>query len=310
MKYGNLKGSLILITAAIVWGLAFTAQSLAGESVPPFTVNALRSFISAVVLYGFYRLRARGVTKRFLPYEPEKRKFCLAGGIVCGLCLAVSVNFQQFGIAAYPSGAAAEARSGFITALYVIMVPLFSAFAGRKIRLPVWIGAVIAIAGFYLLCFSGGMLGIYLGDALVLLCALGFTFHIMAVDKYVEAVGGIRLSVLQFAVCGTASSVLALLFERNTVSLDGIISAALPIIYLGVISSGLGYTLQIIGQKYAEPSVASVSMSLESVFAALGGWLISGNALSLREIAGCALVFAANITAQLTPKTEKITGTE
>lgn len=305
MKYSNLKGSLILITAAIIWGLAFTAQSKAGETVPPFTVNALRSFISAAALYAFYKVKNFKKSSRFLPDDPQKRKVCLVGGIVCGIFLAVSVNFQQFGIAAYPSGAAAEARSGFITALYVILVPLFSAFTGKKPRLAAWIGASVAVFGFYLLCFSGGISGIYLGDVLVLLCALGFTFHIISVDRYVGATGGIRLSVMQFAVCGTVSAALAVIFENGTVQIEGIISAALPILYLGIISSGVAYTLQIIGQKFAEPSVASVSMSLESVFAALGGWLISGNSLSVREMSGCALVFAATVISQLSPDNEK-----
>ena len=299
MKFNNLKGSLILVTAALIWGLAFVAQSGAAELVPPFTFNALRSFIGATALFIFYLLINVKKKEPFFPKEKaDKKGYCLAA-VVCGVCLAVSINFQQFGIAAYPKGVATEARSGFITALYVILVPIFSVFYRKKVGIAVWAGVLIAITGVYMLCFSDGVSGIYLGDILVLLCAFSFTMHIMSVDKYVGLTGGVKLSVMQFLVCGIISAILGIIFELKAISLTNILAAAPQILYLGIMSSGVAYTLQIVGQKYAEPAVASISMSLESVFAALGGWIISENSLSPTELIGCSLVFAAIIVAQL-----------
>lgn len=298
-KYNNLKGSLLLCLAALIWGLAFVAQSDAADLVPPFLMNCLRSFISAIFLFIVLSIVNRGKKIPLIPKDPPSRKRVLTGGLVCGIMLAISVNFQQFGIAFYPKDAASEAHAGFITALYVILVPLFSVFGGKRIAPMVWTAVGVALIGFYLLCFSGGLDGLYLGDLLVFFCAISFSFHILCVDGFVGEVGGIRLSMLQFIVCGAVSGVLSLIFELSQISLDNIIAAAPQILYLGIMSSGIAYTLQIIGQRYAEPSVASLSMSLESVFAALGGWLISGNRLEINELAGCVLVFGAIVLAQL-----------
>ena len=301
MKQNNLKGSIILIIAALIWGLAFVAQSGAASLVPPFIFNALRSFIGASVLYLFCLVTNKNGKFRFFPEEKADRKIFYIAALVCGICLAVSINFQQFGIAVYPKGVASEARAGFITALYVILVPIFSIFMRKKVPVSVWIGVFVAIVGIYLLCFSGGIGGIYLGDVLVFACAICFSLHIMSVDKFVDKTGGIKLSIMQFTVAGVISLILSLIFELNAINLSNILSAAPQILYLGIMSSGVAYTLQIVGQKYAEPSIASISMSLESVFAALGGWIISGNVLSGREFFGCTLVFAAIIVAQLPP---------
>lgn len=295
-KRNNIKGSLILCTAALIWGLAFVAQSDAADLVPPFTFNALRSFIGAAALLVFYAVQNRGKTRFFPPERQGKKRYLLAA-VVCGFLLTVSVNFQQFGLVFYPDGAAAEARGGFITALYVVLVPVISVFLGKKPRAITWLSVAIALAGFYFLCLTGGFRSIYLGDVLIFLCAIAFSLHIISIDRFVSYTGGIKLSIMQFTVVGVLSAVLALCFERTTLS--AVLAAAPQILYLGIMSSGVAYTLQIVGQRYAEPSVASLSMSLESVFAALGGWLISGNTLAPREIAGCALVFAAIITAQI-----------
>lgn len=297
MKQNNLKGSLILCTASLIWGLAFVAQSDAADLVPPFTFNALRSFIGAAALFVFYKITNRKRKEGFFPADKALKKQYYLAAAVCGLMLAISVNLQQFGLAAYPNGAAAEARGGFITALYVVLVPVISFFTGKKTSPVIWLSVLVALSGFYLLCLSGGVGGIYLGDLLIFICAVSFSLHILSIDKFVGITGGVKLSVMQFTVVGVLSSVLALIFERP--ELSNILSAAPQILYLGIMSSGVAYTLQIVGQKYAEPSVASLSMSLESVFAALGGWIISGNSLSVKEFCGCALVFAAIITAQL-----------
>ena len=273
------------------------AQSDAADLVPSFTFNALRSFIGAVALFVFYKITGRKRKESFFPADKALKKQYYLAAAVCGLMLTVSVNLQQFGLAAYPSGAAAEARGGFITALYVVLVPVISFFTGKKTSPVIWLSVLVALSGFYLLCLSGGVGGIYLGDLLIFICAVSFSLHILSIDKFVGITGGVKLSVMQFTVVGVLSSVLALIFERP--ELSNILSAAPQILYLGIMSSGVAYTLQIVGQKYAEPSVASLSMSLESVFAALGGWIISGNSLSVKEFCGCALVFAAIITAQL-----------
>lgn len=299
MKNSNLKGSIILITAALIWGLAFVAQSGAAKLVPPFTFNALRSVIGAAVLYVLWLFTGRRETKTFFPENKADRKGYYISALVCGVCLAISVNFQQFGIAAYPAGVANEARAGFITALYVILVPVLSVALHKKIALPVWLGVAVALVGVYLLCFSGGIGGIYLGDILIFLCAVSFATHIISVDKYVGITGGVKLSIMQFSVTAVISAVLALIFELSKIDINNILAAAPQILYLGIMSSGVAYTLQIVGQKYAEPTVASISMSFESVFAALGGWVISGNALTLRELFGCGLVFLAIVVAQL-----------
>ena len=302
MKNSNLKGTLLLSVAALIWGLAFVAQSDAAEFVPPFTFNALRSVIGALVLYLFWFFSGKKDTKRFFPENPKDRKSYYTCALVCGICLSFAINFQQFGISAYPKGVASEARSGFITALYVILVPCFSVFLKKRVGLPVLLGVLIAVAGVYLLCFSRGVSGIYIGDALVFLCTIAFSVHIMAVDRFADEIGGVKLSIMQFGVAAVVSAVLAVIFEFERIRFANIISAAPQILFLGVMSSGVAYTLQIVGQKYAEPTVASITMSLESVFAALGGWLISGNTLSHREILGCTLVFVAILVAQIPRK--------
>ncbi len=293
----NLKGSLILCVASLIWGLAFVAQSTAADRVPPFLFNSLRSFIGSLFLLLLLSLRSVKSSTPLFPKSKDERKKALAGGILCGIFLTVAVNFQQFGIAYYPSGVATEARAGFLTALYVILVPLFSIFVGKLPRFNLLIAVGVATAGVYLLCLSDGIGSVYLGDLFLLCCAIAFAFHILTVNRFVSDVDGILLSALQFLICGILSAILSLIFED--VSWNNVLSAAPQILYLGIASSGIAYTLQIIGQKFAEPTVASITMSLESVFAALGGWLIAGNALSGRELFGCSLVFAAIVLAQI-----------
>jgi len=301
----NLKGSAILTLAALLWGLAFVAQAQAADKVPPFMFNALRSFIGSLFLFLFLLITSKMRHRPLFPTTKNGTKQALTGGILCGILLTVSVNFQQFGLTYYPEGAASEARAGFLTALYVVLVPVASVFFGKRIKLPVWIAVAVAMGGIYLLSLSGGIDNIYLGDILVFFCAISFTMHILTVDRFGAPVGGTLLSMLQFLVCGILSLVLSLCFE--TVIWENVLAAAPQILYLGIVSSGIAYTLQIYGQQYAEPAIASITMSLESVFAALGGWLISGNTLTLREFGGCALVFLAIILAQLPQLFEKRT---
>ena len=298
MKFlNNLKGSAILCLAALIWGLAFVVQAQAADLVPPFIFNSLRSFVGAAFLFGLLLLQKAKSKAPIFPTEKAKIEEMLIGGVLCGILLAISVNFQQFGLANYPDGAASEARAGFLTALYVVLVPVVSIFFGKHSSIAVWISVAVATCGIYLLSLSGGINNIYFGDVLMLICAFSFTFHILAVDRYGEPVGGILLSMLQFLTCGIVSGILSICFE--TVIWPNVFAATPQMLYMGIMSCGIAYTLQIYGQRYAEPAVASLSMSLESVFAALGGWIIMGNTLTPREFGGCTLVFVAIVLAQL-----------
>ena len=298
MKFlNNLRGSAILALAALIWGLAFVAQAQAADLVPPFVFNSIRCFIGAMALFLVLGIKRVKTKQPIFPTEKAKMREMLIGGILCGILLTVSVNFQQYGLSVYPDGSASEARAGFITALYVVLVPVVSMFFGKKSSIAIWFAVAVAICGIYLLSLSEGLHNIYLGDVLMLGCALTFTFHILVIDRYGEPVGPILLSALQFLFGGILSGLLALCFE--TVEWANVLAAAPQLLYMGIMSSGVAYTLQIYGQRYAEPPVASLTMSLESVFAALGGWIISGNALTPREFSGCALVFAAIIIAHL-----------
>ena len=294
----NIIGSLILGLAALVWGLSFTMQSMAADKqVPAFQLNGVRMLIGGVALSIVYAILQKSQRKPVIPPERTTRRRLLIGGLVCGLFLAVSVNFQNFGIVYYPDGVAAEARASFLTALYVILVPIFSVFLGKKLSPAVVVAVGVVTVGVYLLCLSNGLSGFYLADFLVLICAFTFAGHILSVDRFGDGLDALLLSILQFFVCGIVSMILSLIFEPFSWE---IIYYALPqILYMGLGSTGVGYTLQTIGQKYASPSVASITMSLECVFGAIFGWLVLGNALSVREIIGCALVFTAIVLAQI-----------
>ena len=295
--FNNIKGSAILALAALIWGLAFVAQAQATDLVPPFAFNSIRCFIGAAALFAVLGIKSAKNKKPLFPTEKAKIKEMLIGGILCGILLTVSINFQQFGLSVYPDGSASEARAGFITALYVVLVPVVSIFFGKRSGIAVWFAVAVATCGIYLLSLSDGLHNIYLGDILMLFCALTFTFHILVIDRYGEPVGGMLLSAWQFLVGGILSGILALCFE--TVVWQNVLTAAPQLLYMGIMSCGIAYTLQIYGQCYADPPVASLTMSLESVFAALGGWIISGNTLTPREFGGCALVFTAIVLAQL-----------
>lgn len=299
MKKNNLKGSLILCLAALLWGLAFVVQNRAADKIPPFAFNCIRSFIGAAFLLCLMAIMSVKNKDFVIVPKTMNKKLLITGSVVCGTMLAISTNFQQFGIAAYPNGVPTEARSGFLTALYVIIVPILSVFAKKKVPAIVWGSAIVALSGFYMLCLFEGVSGFYVADILVLGCTVAFSLHIIVIDKYCDLIGSVRLSAFQFIVCGVLSGIMSLIFERDLISISKIVSVIPEVLYMGVVSSGIAFTLQTIGQKYAEPAVASLTMSLESIFAALGGWLITGNALKGNEIIGCLLVFAAIVLAQV-----------
>ncbi len=297
MKLKKLLGSLTLLLAALIWGLAFVAQSSSAESLPPFTVNCLRSLIAAAFLFVVIVIRdtlqGKRAEKESLRISAKKH---IMGGILCGIALFLATNLQQTGIGLYPEGAAAASRAGFITALYVVLVPIagFLIFR-RRPHLLVWLGVAGSVGGMYLLFFSGGIGSVYTADIIVLLCAFVFCGHILVIDHF-GALDGVKVSCIQFLFVGVASLVCALIFED--IDTAAIKEAILPIIYLGIMSSGIAYTLQIVGQKNVDPAIASMILSLESVFAALGGFFIGGEKLSAVELLGCGLVFASMIIAQ------------
>ncbi len=304
MNKRKLISNIALVIAALVWGFAFVSQEQAAKYVDSFTVNALRSLVAPVALLPLILFRAKKSSVPVFEKTKEDRKMMFKSGIICGTLLCISSNLQQFGISLYPDDAAISARSGFITALYVVLVPICGIIFKRKVSLNVWISVVVATIGLYLLCGSSGLSGIYLGDLVVLCCALSFSFQILCVDYFIDRVDSVKLSAVQFLTCGILSLILMFIFERPDI--ESIMLSAKYILYLGVVSSAVGYTLQIIGQKYSDnPTVASILMSLESVFAALGGWLLLNKSLSAVEILGCVVMFAAIVLAQLPIKNNK-----
>jgi drug/metabolite transporter (DMT)-like permease len=295
--YQKLKGSIYLLLAAAIWGIAFVAQSAAADQVEPFTFNCIRSWIATVVLLAFLLVRGRIRHEPLLPADRNRRKALLLGGAACGAVMFIAAGFQQSGITAYPEHVASSGRSGFITALYVVMVPLVGIFFRKKIHWMVGLGVALSVAGMYFLCFTDGIGGLYLGDVLVFCCALAFTAHILTVDHFIALADGVKLSCIQFFVTGALSCVMMVLTESPDWA--AILDASIPLLYAGVMSSGVAYTLQILGQKDTDPTVASLLMSLESVFAGLGGWWLLHERLSGTELLGCGLVFGAVVLAQV-----------
>ncbi len=303
MKKEQLKGNLMLLTGALIWGSAFVAQSVGLDHLGPFSFNAIRSFIGFLVLIPAALLLDRAAGKKlslFGTSDPAARKKLLAGGALCGIVLTCASLLQQVGI-----GMTTVGKAGFITSLYIIMIPLWGLFYGKKVGGLVWGAVGTAMAGMYLLCVDGAF-SISSGDLFVLAAAVLFSVHIMLIDRFVggeDGVDGVRLSCIQLFVAGVISSVLMLIFEKPTAS--AVLGAGIPLLYAGVLSSGVAYTLQILGQKRTGPVVGSMIMSLESVFAVLSGWLLLGEELTTRELLGCALVFGAIILAQLPQKSRR-----
>lgn len=289
------KNSLLLLLCSLIWGTAFVAQS-AGSGMGAYSFLAGRSWLAVLVLIPtvmvFDAIRRKSGTDAKPKTAAEKKKL-LAAGFVCGTLLFAASAAQQIGITINPS----TAKAGFLTAMYVVLVPVFGLFLGRKGSAQLWASMVIAVVGLYLLCMKNGFGGVEASDWILFSCAVLFSFQIMSIDHFSPLVDGVRLSLIQFIVVAVESSAAALIFETPTLAEYG--ANLLPVVYCGVMSSGAGYTLQILGQKELNPAIASLIMCLESVFSALGGWLLLGQNLSMRESAGCALIFAAVVLSQL-----------
>ena len=287
-----LRGSLLMLLAAMIWGTAFVAQREGAAYLDAYTFNALRSLLGSAVLIPVVALFGRaGATATFS--SRRGRRDLLVGGLVCGLLLTVASLFQQIGLEETSAG-----KAGFITTLYILIVPILGLCLGRRPAWTLWAGVALGLVGLFLLCVKEGF-SITRGDMMVLRCAFTFSFHIMAIDFFVRRVDPILLSQVQFLVCGIACLIPIAVGAIPTPMFQAIYDCRWHILYMSVFSSGIAYTLQIVAQKRLDAGVAALVMSLESVFAALSGWIVLGETLSHREFLGCALVFAATIVAQL-----------
>lgn len=295
------KNALLLFTAAFIWGIAFVAQSNAAEFIRPFTFNGIRCLVGGITLAPFV-LYLQAKKHKSLPlgktfskktlFSTEELRHGIPGGIACGICLCLGSTLQQFGIEQTTVG-----KAGFITALYIIFVPIAGTlFFRKKTALPIVASVLLGLLGLFLLCLKDDF-SIGIGDFYVLLCSFAFTAHILVIDYFSAKADGVLLSCIQFLTCGLISMPFIFFMERP--ELSQIWAALLPILYAGVLSCGVAYTLQIVGQKNMNPTIASLILSLESVVSALAGWILLGQTLSGREIAGCFVMFIAIIIAQL-----------
>ena len=288
----KLQGNMMLLLTALIWGSSFVAQRAGMEYIGPFTFNGIRSLIGGLVLIPVIFLFSKEKNAELTEAEKKAgKKTLLLGGILCGIVLFAASSLQQIGMVYTTAG-----KAGFIT------VPILGVFIRKKVKPIVWLCVILAVAGLYLLCMTDG-LSLGRGDLLVLLCAFAFSIHILVIDYFAPRTDGVALSCIQFFVCGILS--LFPMFLAETPVWFAILDCWIPILYAGVLSCGVAYTLQILAQKHTDPTVASLLLSLESVFAAIAGAIILHEQLAPRELAGCVLMFAAIIIAQLPSKTER-----
>lgn len=292
MDKKKLLGSLLLVLTAVIWGTAFVFQRTGMEQIEPLTFSASRMTLAAAaigIVSLFFKDSAPSYSEEI---KKARRKNTVIGGILCGIFLAAGSIFQQIGLVYTTAG-----KAGFITALYMLIVPILNLIIFRK-RNPftVWIAVLMGIFGMYLLCMNGGF-SLSQGDTYVIICAFMFSGHILCCDHFVEKCNPVKLSAMQFVTAAAVSWIAAFIME--TPSVDKIISAAVPILYCGIISGGVGYTLQIVAQRFTDPTVASLLMSLESVFAVIAGAVFLNEQMSVRELIGCAVMFAAIILVQI-----------
>lgn len=295
MKYNQMRQVVFPILAAFIWGTAFVAQDLCADSIGAFAFNATRYFIAVLALLVVILISDKLKKNKPTLTAQEKKaanKQLWLGGLCCGAALAIASNFQQAGLVAGTDAG----KAGFITALYVVLVPVFGLFFKRKVSLPTWIAVVLSVVALYLLCIKGDF-SLAPGDLLVLVCAVCFAVHILVIDHFTAYCDGVKLSCLQFLFAGIISTICMFIFED--VDFAAILSCALPLLYVGIFSCGVGYTLQILAQKDSNPTVVTILLSLESVFAVIAGAIILKQQMTVREYIGCAIMFAAVILAQI-----------
>lgn len=311
MKNKRLQSNLLLLLTAMIWGSAFVAQSVAMDSLGTFTFNAARSFVAGFALLPVVYFMARARKKRNEPAPesaPGGMRQLVLGGILCGVILTVASALQQLGI----EYGINVGKAGFLTALYIIIVPILGIFLKKRAHYTIWISVVLALFGMYLLCIKEG-LRMETRDLLEVACAFCYSLHILVIDHFSKKVDCVKMSCIQFFVSGVLAGSVALFSEGFTAPVV-LLGAWLPILYSGVLSSGAGYTLQMIAQKHTSPAMASLLMSLESVFAALAGWLLLSQRLTTKEFIGCVIMFAAILLAQtpdfLASRKAKATGAQ
>lgn len=294
MNKRSLRGSLLLLLGSVIWGAAFVAQRMGMDHTGPFTFNGVRMLLAGLVMIPVTLFFERKNQKTPGFTEPDRKEQQRAG-LICGALLFAASSLQQVGLVTTTAG-----KAGFITALYVVLVPvaawlIFRKNPGRMI----WLGVALAVVALWLLCMPAEGFVLQTGDLLVLGCAVCFTAQILCVDHYAPRVSGVRLARDEFLVTGSLSMLVAIFTE--TITLAGIREALIPILYAGILSGAVGYTLQIIGQRDTDPTVASILMCLESVFALLTGVVILGEKMTVRETVGCVMMFSAVILATLSP---------
>lgn len=299
-KTNNIKSSFYLSLTAIIWGVAFVFQSMGNNYMEPFTFNSARNFLGFLVLIPIVLIKLRKPEIFSGSNESFKidKKITVIGGVCCGLALAAAGMFQQYGVKYTTVG-----KAGFITTLYIILTPIFGLLLGKKCHFTVWIGAVGAVVGLYMLCITES-LSFSPGDILVLICAVLFAVHILLVDYFSPKTDGVLLSCIQFFVCAVVCGAIAMIIEHP--SWEQLTQGAIPILYTGIMSSGVAYTLQVIGQKNFNPTIAAMIMSLESVISALAsyfaysmGWLEQDQSMTVIQILGCFIMFCSVIFVQL-----------
>ncbi len=293
------KNAMMLMLAAFIWGTAFVAQSVGMDCLGPFTFNGVRSFVGCAALlpciWFFGKMNAKEQDQSVRnPDKKNERKDLIIGGISCGIVLFTAGSLQQTGIQYTSVG-----KAGFITACYIVIVPIWGIFLHKKIGWKVWVAVVFAVVGLYFLCITEKFT-IGKGDVLIFICAFVFSLHIIVIDYFSPKVDGVKMSCIQFFVCGVLSIAPMLIFE--TPKPDLILRSWAPVLYAGILSSGVAYTLQIVGQKDVNPAIASLILSLESCFSVLAGWAVLKQHLSGRDAIGCALMFTAIILAQIPEK--------
>lgn len=294
MRVDRIRQNVFPVLAALIWGTAFVAQSVGADFVPPFTFNAARSavaFLFLLALCALFRLRRKRDFSGQASPRPRARRELLLGGLCCGAALTVATNLQQKGLETTTSG-----KAGFITALYIVIVPIAGIFLRKKAPRTIWISVALAVVGLYCLCIQEGF-SISAGDFYVFLGSLCFSAHILVIDHFTQKVDGVELSCAQFLVAAVLSAVGMVATESPT--LEGLWLCLGPILYVGVFSSGVAYTLQILAQKDSNPTVVSLLLSLEAVFATLAGAVVLGDRMTGREYFGCAVMLAAVVLAQL-----------
>ncbi len=296
----KMQSNILLLLTAIIWGSAFVAQKSGMDYIEPFTFNGIRTFIGGLVLIPvvLFMEKRKPAEEISAEEKKQKNKELLIGGVCCGMALFAAGSLQQFGVSYTTAG-----KAGFITTLYVVFVPIISVILRKKVRPIMWVCVAMGAVGLYLLCMTDASFKLTYGDTLVLLCAVAFAVHILTVDHFSPKMDGIKLSCIQFLTAGLIGIICMFIFE--TPDIGAILDCAVPLLYAGVLSCGLGYTFQVVAQQYAEPTVASLLMSLESVFAVVFGALLLHEVMSLRELSGCLIIFIAVIISQLPEKKNK-----